>query len=99
MARDTHLCSIAQVAAMIGENLELIEIVTANPDNIDDGEIVYVHDGTDEGITAFTLRGIESLKEFLADVRTWDGGIRQFLVDCQCEPAVIDRIMAQQAKS
>ena len=43
--------------------------------------MIHVQDGTEEGITTFTDRGIESLQEFLADVRTWNGGIRQFLID------------------
>ena len=60
--------------------------------------MIHVHDGTEEGITTFTDRGIESLQEFLADVRTWNGGIRQFLIDQQCEPDVIERIMAKEQK-
>ena len=53
--------------------------------------MIHVHDGTEEGITTFTDRGIESLQEFLADVRTWNGGIRQFLIDQQCAPDAIER--------
>ena len=60
--------------------------------------MIHVHDGTEEGITTFTDRGIEALQEFLADVRTWHGGIRQFLIDQQCEPEVIERIMAKEGK-
>lgn len=99
MARVTHVYSIDHVAKMIGESLELIEVVSCNPDNIDYGEMIHVHDGTDEGITIFTDRGIESLQAFLADVRTWNGGIRQFLMDQQCELDVIERIMAEEQKS
>ena len=98
MARSTHLYTIKYVATMIGENLELLEEIAANSDNIDYGEMVYVDDGTDVGITAFTDRGIESLQEFLADVRTWKGGIRGFLEDSQCDPEIIERIMADQPK-
>ncbi|NSZ66446.1 hypothetical protein G6L11_25420 [Agrobacterium tumefaciens] len=29
------------------------------------------------------------MKEFLADIRTWDGSVRQFLVDEQCGPEQI----------
>lgn len=76
MARVTLVYSIDQVARMIGESLELIDVVSQNTDNIDYGEIIHVHDGTEEGITTFTDRGIEALQEFLADVRTWHGGIR-----------------------
>ena len=98
MARVTQVYSIDQVARMTGESLELIEVVSWTSDNIDYGETIHVHDGTEKGITTFTDRGIEALQEFLADVRTWDGGIRQFLLDQQCEPDVIDRIMAKEDK-
>ena len=98
MSRVTHVHSIGQVARRIGESLELIEVVSWNSDNIDYGEMIYVHDGTEEGITTFTDRGIESLQEFLADVRTWNGGIRQFLIDQQCAPDAIERIMAKEQK-
>ncbi len=99
MARVTHVYTIDNVAKTIGESLELIEVVSWNSDNIDYGEMIHVYDGTDEGITTFTDRGIESLQEFLADVRTWNGGIRQFLIDQQCELDVIERIVANEQKA
>jgi hypothetical protein len=68
MSRVTHVYSIGQVARRIGESLEPIEVVSWNSDNIDYGEMIHVHDGTEEGITTFTDRGIESLQAFLADV-------------------------------
>jgi len=98
MARPTHVYTIGYVAKLIGENLELLEQVASNPDDIDHGEMIDVHTGADEAITAFTDRGIESLQEFLADVRTWDGGIRQFLVDQRCDPMMIERIMADEPR-
>lgn len=98
MARVTHVHTIVEVAKRIGENLELIEVVSANSDNIDDGEMIWIDDGTEEGIKAFTDRGIECLQELLADIRTWEGGIREFLRDEQCEPEVIERIMADESK-
>lgn len=69
--------------------------VASNSDNIDYGEMIHAQDGTEEGITTFTDRGIESLQELLADVRTWNGVVRQFLLDQQCEPHSIERIMAK----
>jgi hypothetical protein len=96
MARTTHVDTIDHVATLIGENLELLREVASNSDNIDHGEMIHVQDGTEEGITTFTDRGIESLQESLADVRTWNGGVRQFLIDQQCEPDLIERIMAEQ---
>ena len=95
MARVTHVHTIVEVAKRIGENLELIEVVSANSDNIGDGEMIWIDE---EGIKAFTDRGIECLQELLADIRTWEGGIREFLRDEQCEPEVIERIMADESK-
>lgn len=99
MARPTHVYTIKYVATLIGEHLELLQEIASNSDNIDHGEMIHVHDGTEEGITTFTDRGIESLTEFLADVRTWDGGVRQFLLDSQCDPEMIERIIAGEPKS
>ena len=99
MARVIHVHTIDEVARRIGENLELIEIVSANSDNIDYGEMIWVDDGTEEGIETFTDRGIECLQEPLADIRTWDGGIREFLRDEQCYLEVIESIMADEKSS
>lgn len=60
--------------------------------------MIHVVDGTEEGITALTARGIDNLRELLANVRSWTGGVRQYLVDQQCEPDMIDRIMAAQQR-
>ena len=98
MGRDTHIYAIGYVAKMIGENLELLEQIATNSDNIDYGEMIDVATGPDEGLTAFTGRGIESLQEFIADVRTWPGGIRQFLIDQDCDPDMIERIMADEPR-
>jgi hypothetical protein len=96
MAQVTHVHTIDEVAKRIGENLELVEIVSANSDNIDYGEMIWVDDGTEEGIKTFTDRGIECIQELLADIRTWEGGIREFLRDEQCDPKVIESIMADE---
>lgn len=98
MARTTHVYAIGHVATMIGESLDLIEVVTSNSDNIPYGEMIHVHDGTEVGITTLTDFGIESLQELLADIRTWKGGIRQFLIGEQCDPDLIKRIMAHEVK-
>ncbi len=96
MARVTHVVTIDEVARQIGENLELVELVSANSDNIDYGEKIWVDNGTEEGITTFTDRGVECLQELLADIRTWNGGILGFLRAEKCEPDVIERIMADE---
>ena len=99
MARPTLVYTINYVATLIGENLELLRQIASNSDNIDYGEMIHAHDGSEEGITTFSERGIEGLKEFLADIRTWDGGVRQFLIDEQCDPEKIEGIMADEPKS
>lgn len=98
MARSKFIYTLKEVAGMIGENLELIEEVTANSDNIAEGELVYVRDGSEDGTNGLTENGIDDLQNLLADIRTWDGGIRQFLVDEQCDPEMIERVMADEVK-
>ena len=93
MARSRFIYTLKEVASMIGENLELIEEVTANSDNIAEGELVYVRDGSEDGTKGLTENGIDDLQSLLADIWTWDGGIRQFFVDEQCDPEMIDRVM------
>lgn len=83
---------------MIGENLELIEDVTANSDNLSEGDLVYVSDGSKDGTKGITENGIDERQNLLADIRTWDGGIRQFLVDEQCDHEMIERVMADEVK-
>jgi len=99
MGRTTSVCTITHVAKMLGENLELLEEISSNDDNLDYGDIVTIWTGEDETITSFTDDGIDSLRAFIADVRTWPGGIQQFLVDTLCEPDVIERIMADEPKT
>jgi hypothetical protein len=99
MARPTHVYTIGYVATLIGENLELLKEIASDSDNINYGEMIHAYDGSEEGITTFIDLGIESLKEFLADIRTWEGGVWQFLVDEQCDPERIKRIMANEPKS
>jgi hypothetical protein len=81
---------------MIGENLELLEEVTSNSVSIAEGEMVHVRDGSEYGTRGLTAHGVEGLQELLADIRTWEGGIRQFLIDEQCDPEMIERIMVDE---
>ncbi len=98
MARSTHIHTLNEVAIMIGENLELLEEITANSDNISEGQMFYVSDGSEDGTTGLTEDGVNELQELLADIRTWDGGIREFLVREQCDPQIIERILADELK-
>ena len=48
----------------------LVEEVTAKQDIVDYGEIVQVHDGSADGLTGLTERGIECAEELLGDIRS-----------------------------
>lgn len=98
MARSRFIYTLKEVAGLIGENLELIEEVTANPDNIAQGESVYVRDGSEDDIKGLTENGVDDLRDLIVDIRTWDGGIRQFLIDEHCDPEMIERIMVDELK-
>ncbi|TCP77804.1 MULTISPECIES: hypothetical protein [unclassified Rhizobium] len=98
MARSRFIYTLQEVATMISENLELIEEVTANSDNIAEGELVFIRDGSEDGTRGLTENGIDDLQNLLADIRTWDGGIRQFLTDEQCDPEMIKRVMVDEVK-
>lgn len=98
MARSKHIYTLKDVAVMLGENFELLEEITANSDNIAEGEMFYVRDGSEDGTTGLTENGVNELQELLADIRTWDAGIREFLVRAQCDPEIIDRILADELK-
>ena len=84
-------CAAARQPSNVGFSRRL-----PNSDNIDYGETIWVDNGTEEGLTTFTDRGIECLQELLADIRTWEGGILEFLRAEQCEADVIERIMADE---
>jgi hypothetical protein len=98
MSNRGGLFTIAAAAKHIDENVELVDIVLSNSDNVDYGDLAHIDDGSEDGITAVTGRGIESVEDLLADIRTWPGGVRQFLIDDQCDPETMERIMADEAK-
>ena len=99
MGRTTSVYTITHVAKMLGENLELLEEIASNDDNLDCGDIVTIWTGDEETMTSFTNDGIDSLRAFIRDVRTWPGGIHQFLTASLCEPDVIERIMSDEPKT
>lgn len=60
MARSKFSYTFKEVAVMIGENLELLGEITANSDNIAEGEFVYVRDGSEDGTKGLTTFEISS---------------------------------------
>lgn len=97
MARVSHFHSIDRVAELIGENVELLEEISITLDDADGMVIIWTDNN--ESITAFSDDGIDVLKEIIADIRTWDGGIRQYLVERKCDDKTIDRIMIDKLRS
>ena len=59
MARVTYVHNIDRVARMIGESLELIEIISWNSDDLDDGEVIHVLNGIGESLTTIQRRAID----------------------------------------
>lgn len=54
-------------------------------------------DGSEDSTKGMTENGIDDFQGFLADIRAWDGGIREFLFDQLCDPEIIERVMADKA--
>ncbi|MEV8468979.1 hypothetical protein AB0T83_19745 [Fluviibacterium sp. DFM31] len=69
MSATTYVCSITHVANPLNEDPELLEANVNNDDNLSCGNIVSVHIGTDDYITALTDEGIDELRDMLASAR------------------------------
>ena len=92
MAATTYVCSIAHVATRLGEDPELLEVIVSNDDNLTYGNIVNVHVGYDDYITALTDHGIDELRDMLASARVSVEEWHCFLEDCVAEPDIIARV-------
>ncbi len=65
MAAPSAVSTIARVAAMFGESEDLLDEL-ADQLEPEDG-CLWIYDTDDRTMLGFTLRGIESLKELIAD--------------------------------
>lgn len=95
MAATTYICSIAHVATRLGEDPELLEAIVSNDDNLTYGNIVSVHIGHEDYITALTDDGIEELRDMLASVRVSIEEWHSFLDDFVAEPDINARVKNQ----
>lgn len=95
MAATTYVCSIAHVATRLGEDPELLEAIVINDDNLTYGNIVSVHVGRDEYITALTDDGIDEIRDMLASARRSVEEWHSFLDDFVAEPDIIARVKDQ----
>jgi len=92
MATVRHVCTIEHVAKMLGEDLEMLEVILENEDNLSYGAIISIHTGSEEGITALTDDGIDELKDMLHDARRSPDTWRAFLEDFVADPDIIARV-------
>ena len=95
MAATTYVCAIAHVASRLGEDPALLEAIVSNDDNLTYGNIVSVHIGQDDYITALTNDGIEELCDMLAAARVSVEEWHSFLEDFVAEPDIIARVKDQ----
>ncbi|WP_244526634.1 hypothetical protein, partial [Marinovum algicola] len=95
MAATTYVCSIAHVATRLGEDPELLEAIVSNDDNLTYGNIVSVHVGHDDYITALTDDGIDEIRDMLASARRSVEEWHSFLDDFVAEPDIIARVKDQ----
>jgi len=95
MAATTYVCSIVHVASRLGEDPELLEAIVSNDDNLSYGNIVSVHTGPDEYITALTDDGIDELRDMLESARVSVEEWQSFLEDFVAEPDIIARVKNQ----
>ncbi|WP_419900306.1 hypothetical protein [Roseomonas sp. USHLN139] len=67
MAAPSHVFTIARAAEMLGESVDLLDQI-ADQLEPEDG-CLWIYDIEDRETLGFTMRGIESLKELIADQR------------------------------
>jgi hypothetical protein len=70
MAAPSHVFTIARVARMLGEDEALLEEVALDMEP-EDGRLYVIDLDDDIAVTAFTPAGIENLKEFLENHKTY----------------------------
>ncbi len=92
MASVTRIHTLDHVAQVLGEDLEMLDEIVSNDDNLSYGNIITVHTGADEAITAITDHGIEELRDMLRDARRSPQDWQNFLEDFVVEPTVIARV-------
>ena len=95
MSATTYVCSIAHVATRLGEDPELLAAIVSNDDNLTYGNIVSVHVGHGDYITALTDDGIDEIRDMLASARVSVEEWQNFLENFVAEPDIIARVKDQ----
>ena len=95
MATVTHVCTIAHVAEMLGEDQDLLEAIVCNDDNLTYGSSISVHTGQEESMTALTDDGISELADMVRAARLTTQTWHDFLDDFVDDPELVARIKAK----
>ena len=95
MAAVTHVRTLAYVASVLDEDVELLEAIVSNDDNLTYGAIISVYTGSDEAITALTDHGVDELTDMLNQARRTTRTWHQFLDDFVDDPELAARFKTQ----
>lgn len=98
MAAVTQVYTVAYVATLLGEDLEMLEAIVGNDDNLSYGAIVSVHTGADEAIIALTGDGIDEMRNMLAEARRSPKDWGDFLEDFVSDPDIIERVKEKEPR-
>jgi hypothetical protein len=95
MATITYVFTINHVAEMLGEDLQLLQVIVRNSDNLTYGNIISVVTGDDEAITALTDDGIDELNQMLSTARRSPEAWNEFLDSFVDDEELIARVKAK----
>lgn len=95
MAAVTHVRTLAYVASILDEDVELLEAIVSNDDNLTYGAIISVYIGPDEAIIALTDHGVDELTDMLSQERRTTKTWHQFLDDFVDDPELAARFKTQ----
>ncbi|NMN73926.1 hypothetical protein [Rhizobium sp. 57MFTsu3.2] len=95
MATITYVFTINHVAEMLGEDLQLLQVIVRNSDNLTYGNIISVVTGDDEAITALTDDGIDELNQMLSAARRSPEAWNEFLDSFVDDEELIARVKAK----
>jgi len=92
MPAATQFYTINEAARILGADAEMLEAIVSTDENLSYGNIINVHTGQDEAITAINDQGIEELREMIRDARSSPQEWQNFLVNFASNPQIIARI-------
>ncbi|MCE6959317.1 hypothetical protein LAZ40_09665 [Cereibacter sphaeroides] len=85
------LFTAQRAAEELGEHPKLVEVLMSDSDNVNEGELRNVLEG-ERQFKVLTVDGLESIRNLIADLRSWDGGILS-AIRGYCTEEEIDAIM------